>query len=74
MNGQPVTAYVETVFVVELSFINRMQAYTQISSTSILYSYIRIYLLHLINGVKFVFNFDEDDLKKFINSIKIRST
>ena len=55
MNGQPLNLYVESLFVSELSFINRMKEFTQITDTDVLYHYIRIYLSHLMNGVKIVF-------------------
>ncbi len=55
MNGQPLNLYVESLFVSELSFINRMKEFTQITDTDVLYHYIRIYLSHLMNGVKIKF-------------------
>ena len=51
MNGQPVNLYVESLFVIELSLINRMKSYTQIDDTDVLYHYIKIYLSHMMNGV-----------------------
>ena len=51
LNGQPNSLYVKTLVVTELSWINKMRNYTQISDNDTLFEYMRIYLTHHMNGV-----------------------